>query len=116
MLWLPKHLEGSSSPQIPIAILQTQTPGQAFAILDMMAPLVIKLFESQYLYSVSWETHASPSPELGAVPLSQAWEQWKKAVTREWTAGETSQQHQNEVGGRNMEQGQKHAIPLSNTI
>lgn len=86
--------------------------GKPGEILDIMAPLVIKLFESPYLCSVSWETPPSPSPELGAVPLFQAWEHCKKAVTRDWTAGETSQQHQNEVGGRNMEQGQKHASSL----
>lgn len=91
----PNTLEDHPVPRYPFtAILQTQTPGQAFEILDVMAPLVIKLFESPYLCSVSWETPPSPSPDLGAVPLSQAWEPCKKAVTREWRAGETSQQHQ----------------------
>lgn len=49
---------------------------------------MIKLFGSLYLCSVSWETPPSPSPDLGAVPLFQAWERWKQAVTRERRAGE----------------------------
>lgn len=65
--------------------------GWAVEILDIMAPLVIKLFESPYLCCVSWETPPPPppppSPALGAVPLARAWEHWRKAVTREWTAG-----------------------------